>query len=187
MPIPFTLEQLQKFDEVSRRTITESIQPLDDEDFSSALIGVSASEVAKFLLFREVPADKAVPVQTTTSAPVGAVGASGGVGPDKAGPPSLTTGDIAFCFAGLRWKTEQEWKDVLGKNRGWLDDCLVRAGTRGRGGVAKLWNPVLIGAALVHQGYVEQHSVRAKFQTATLLKPWLDAWETHKADYIDTE
>ena len=84
-----------------------------------------------------------------TPAPVGAVGASGGVMPDKAGPLPLTTGDIAFCFAGLRCKTEEEWKDLIGKGRVWVERCLIQPGTRGRGGAPKLWNPVCIGAALV--------------------------------------
>jgi hypothetical protein len=32
---------------------------------------------------------------------------------NNAGPLPLTTGDIAFCFAGLRWKTEKAWKKPL--------------------------------------------------------------------------
>lgn len=80
MPMPFTLPQLDEFDKVSRGTITESIKPVDDEDFSAALIGVNANEIARFLLFREVPADKAVPIQTAAPMPMEAVGASGGTG-----------------------------------------------------------------------------------------------------------
>ena len=106
-------------------------------------------------------AETCPPSQATTSyEPVGAVGVSGGVEPDKAGPLPLTTGDIAFCFAGLRCKTEKEWKDLIGKGRNWVERCLIQPGTRGRGGAPKLWNPVCIGAALVRDGHAKPNSVR---------------------------
>lgn len=113
--------------------------------------------------------------------------ASGGAEHAKAGPSPLTTGDIAFCFAGLRDNTEKEWKDLIGKGRDWLERCLVQPGTRGRGGAPKLWNPVCIGAALVRDGHEKPNSVRAKFQTVHLLQPWLEAWKTYEADNFDTE
>ena len=47
MHMPFTLAQLDEFDKVSRGTITESIKPFNDEDFSATLIGVNASEVVR--------------------------------------------------------------------------------------------------------------------------------------------
>lgn len=130
----------------------------------------------------------AVPAQTAaTPAPVEAVSASDDVQPDKAGPLPLTTGDIAFCFAGLRCTTEEEWKTLIGKGRDWLERCLVQPGTRGRGGAPKLWNPVFIGAALVRDGHVKPNSVRAKFQTQPLLKPWLDEWKTYEADNLSAD
>lgn len=126
------------------------------------------------------------PAQTAaTPAPVVAVGASGGVETDKAGPVPLTTGDIAFCFAGLRWKTESEWKKPLGDKPKWLVACIAIPGAQGVS--ATRWNPVSIGAALVHNGHVQQHSVRAKFQTMDLLKPWLEEWKTYEADNLATE
>jgi len=99
-------------------------------------------------------------------------------------PTPLKTGDIAHCFDGLRWD-EQGWKDTLGSDRKWLIDCLVTAGQRGVN--ERRWNPVLIGAWLVHQGHVSTRKVRAKFQTVDLLKPWFDAWKTYEADNFDTQ
>ena len=102
-------------------------------------------------------------------------------------PPPLTTGDVAFCFAGLYWDTEVEWKDALGKQRKWLENCVVvHAQGRGQGMAPKLWNPVLIGAVLARYKHVKVNSVRAKFQTKDLLRPWLDAWKTYEADNFDT-
>ena len=124
---------------------------------------------------------------TATPAPVVVVGASDGPDTDKVGPLPLTTGHIAFCFAGLRCKTEKDWKDLIGKGRVWLERCLVQPGTRGRGGARKLWNPVFIGATLVRDGYAKPNSVRARFQTVQLLQPWLEAWKTYEADNFDTE
>ena len=124
---------------------------------------------------------------TATPAPVEAVGAFGGVEPNKSGPLPLTTGDIAFCFAGLRCKTEKEWKDLIGKGRNWVERCLIQPGTRGHGGAPKLWNPVCIGAALVRDGHAKPNSVRAKFQTVHLLQPWLETWKTYEADNFATQ
>jgi hypothetical protein len=101
-------------------------------------------------------------------------------------PPPLTTGDIAFCFAGLNWKTEESWKKMLGNQRKWTEACVAApAGGRGRGQASKLWNPVFLGAAMVTRGYVTQNRVRAKFQCSPQLMPWLDAWKTYEADYLD--
>ena len=106
---------------------------------------------------------------------------------DVAGPVPLTTADIAFCFAGLHGKTEEEWKILMGKGRGWIEKCLVQPGTRGRGGARKLWNPVFIGAALVRDGHAKPNNVRAKFQTVSLLEPWLESWKTYEADNFATQ
>jgi len=121
-----------------------------------------------------------------SAAPVVAESASG----ETAGPLPLTTGDIAFCFAGLRWNTEDEWKVVLGKGRSWIEACVaVPAGGRGRGVAPKLWNPVLLAAALVNNGDIKRNSARARFQNAQnqrLLGPWLETWKTYEADNFDT-
>lgn len=113
--------------------------------------------------------------------PVMPESASGGVEPGKAGPLPLTTGDIAFCFAGLRWN-EQEWKKPLGDKPDWLAACIAIPGVRG--GSARRWNPVLIGAALVHNGHAKQNSIRARFQIQPQLVPWFDAWKTYEADNL---
>lgn len=102
-----------------------------------------------------------------------------------AGPLPLPTGDIAYCFAGLRWKTEDEWKKPLGDKPKWLEACIAIPAVRG---VSEThWYPVLIGAALVRQGHVSARTVRAAFQTKPLLMPWLEAWKTYEADYFATD
>ena len=100
-------------------------------------------------------------------------------------PLPLSTGDIAHCFVGLRWTSEDAWKKPLGDKPKWLAACVVIPGSRGVRETR--WDPVLIGAALVHGGHVKQNSVRAKFQTMPLLQPWLEAWKTYEADYLETQ
>lgn len=99
-------------------------------------------------------------------------------------PLPLTTGDIAFCFVGLRWMTEKEWKKPLGDKPKWLRACVAIDGSRGVRETR--WDPVLIGAALVSTGHTTARSVRAKFQTKPLLLPWFESWKTYEADNIDT-
>jgi hypothetical protein len=71
MPIPFTLEQLRKFDKVSCDAITDSLSYDVDADFDVEKIGLNASEVGRFLLFREMPLDQAEPAKAVvTPAPV---------------------------------------------------------------------------------------------------------------------
>ena len=101
------------------------------------------------------------------------------------GPEPLTTGDIAFCFAGLRWKTEVAWKKPLGDKPKWLSACISIPGERGVREAR--WNPVCIAAALVRGAYVKPNTVRARFQTMKQLKPWLEEWKTYEADYFDTD
>lgn len=99
-------------------------------------------------------------------------------------PSPLPTGDVAHAFDGLRGWSEKAWKDTLGSPPKWLESCLV---LRGQRGVREHhWNPVLIGAALVHNGHTKPNSVRARFQTKPLLKDWLEAWKTYEADNFDT-
>jgi hypothetical protein len=131
----------------------------------------------------EAPA--VMPVPTAQAEPVAAVGAS--IEPvrkqEPPAPPPLTTGDIASAFDGLKW-TEDQWKKPLGDKPNWLVACVSIPGRRGS--IETRWNPVLIGGALVSQGHVQARNVRAKFQTSHLLQPWLDAWKTYEADFIDT-
>jgi hypothetical protein len=95
----------------------------------------------------------------------------------------LTTGDIAFSFDGIRW-SEQEWKKPLGDKPKWLAACVAIPGQRGVSETR--WNPVQIAAALVKDGHSKANSVRARFQTKPPLAPWLDAWKTYEAEYLDT-
>ena len=100
------------------------------------------------------------------------------------GPLPLTTGDIAFCFDGIRWN-EQQWRKPLGDKPKWLQSCVAIPGQRGVSETR--WNPVLIAAALVHDGHAQARSIRAKFQTKPLLKDWLEAWKTYEADNFGTQ
>lgn len=100
------------------------------------------------------------------------------------GPLPLTTGDIAFCFDGIHW-SEKKWRKPLGDQPKWLKSCVVIPGQRGVSETR--WNPVLIAAALVHNGHVQARSVRARFQSKPQLIPWLDAWKTYEADYLDND
>jgi hypothetical protein len=124
--------------------------------------------------------DKTVDAQ---AASVVTESASGGVKSDEAGPLPLTTGDMAFCFAGLRW-SEHQWKKPLGDKPKWLSACVAIPGRRGASETR--WNPVFIGAALVRAKHVKPNSVRAKFQSQSLLQPWLDEWKTYEADNFDS-
>lgn len=99
-------------------------------------------------------------------------------------PLPLTTGDIAFCFDGIRWN-EQAWKKPLGDKPKWLQGCVA---IPGRKGVSETrWNPVLIAAALVHNGHAQARSIRARFQSKPQLQPWREAWKTYEADNFDTQ
>ncbi len=115
--------------------------------------------------------------QAATPAPVVAESANNG-------PLPLTTGDIAFCFDGIRWN-EQQWRKPLGDKPKWLQSCVAIPGQRGVSETR--WNPVLIAAALVHDGHAQARSIRAKFQTKPLLKDWLEAWKTYEADNFGTQ
>jgi len=104
---------------------------------------------------------------------------------ENTGPLPLTTSEIALCFAGLKWKTEEEWKKPLGDKPLWLKHCVHTPGQQGKSQTR--WNPVDIGAALVRNGHAKANSVRAKFQTQPLLSPWGDAWKTYEAEYLSLE
>lgn len=115
--------------------------------------------------------------QTATPAPVVADSASNG-------PLPLTTGDIAFCFDGIRWN-EQQWRKPLGDKPKWLQSCVAIPGQRGVSETR--WNPVLMAAALVRDGHAQARSIRARFQTKPQLKDWLEAWKTYEADNFDAQ
>ena len=94
-------------------------------------------------------------------------------------PEPLTTGHIANCFAGLGWD-ERGWRKPLGDKPKWLQSCIK---VEGRQGVRETaWNPVCIGAALHHQKGVAIRTVRARFQSHHLLKPWLESWQDYEAE-----
>jgi hypothetical protein len=96
----------------------------------------------------------------------------------------LKTTQIAIVFDGLRY-TAQQWKKPLGDKPKWLEACIAVAGEQGVR--QTLWNPVLIGAALVRAGHVTARSVRARFQTQQMLKPWLEDWKTYEADNFEKD
>jgi len=137
--------------------------------------------------------DTATPAPAQTVAPVVAAtvelaaGAPESKPQETARPTPLTTGDIAHCFALLRWN-EQQWKDTLGevKSRKWLQECVVIPSS-GRGGNETRWNPVFIAGWLVQQGHVTCRSARAKFQVNSLLNHWLDEWKTYEADNLESD
>ena len=138
------------------------------------LVGADAHLQWRRLLERAVEAGELVllhfgsklPVQASTepqTAPVVAESANNG-------PLPLTTGDIAFCFDGIRWN-EQQWRKPLGDKPKWLQSCVAIPGQRGVSETR--WNPVLIAAALVRDGHAQARSIRARFQTKPQLKDWL--------------
>lgn len=102
--------------------------------------------------------------------------------PDE--PSPLKTRELAECFAGLDGKNAQQWMKPLGDVPKWLTEAVHTRGSQGKSETR--WHPVAFGAALVKRG-VKQNSVRARFQTMPPLKPWLDAWKTYEAEYLDTE
>lgn len=93
---------------------------------------------------------------------------------------SLTTSYIACAFAGLgRWN-EDAWKSNLGNHRKWMLCAVVNRGARGVRETT--WNPVLLASALIGlKKGVKAKSIRAKFQTHHLLKPFEGEWKDHEA------
>jgi hypothetical protein len=122
-------------------------------------------------------------VQSMPSAPASAEPAPPALSPGN-GPLPLSTGDVAHAFDGLRY-SEAQWKKPLGDKPKWLQACVAIPGRRGVSETR--WNPVRIGAALVQGGHVDARRVRAKFQTRPALIPWLDAWKTYEADYLESD
>lgn len=125
----------------------------------------------------------AAPAQPQAAAPAPVVAESASSAPLDA-PQPVTTGDVAHAFDGLRRWNEKAWKDTLGSPPKWLEACIALRGERGKRETR--WNPVLIGAALVHNGHAKANSIRARFQTKPQLQDWLEAWKTYEADNFDT-
>ena len=125
----------------------------------------------------------AAPAQPQAAAPAPVVAESASKAPLDA-PQPVTTGDVAHAFDGLRRWNEKAWKDTLGSPPKWLEACIALRGERGKRETR--WNPVLIGAALVHNGHAKANSIRARFQTKPQLQDWLEAWKTYEADNFDT-
>ena len=125
----------------------------------------------------------AAPAQPQAAAPAPVVAESASNAPLDA-PQPVTTGDVAHAFDGLRRWNEKAWKDTLGSPPKWLEACIALRGERGKRETR--WNPVLIGAALVHNGHAKANSIRARFQTKPQLQDWLEAWKTYEADNFDT-
>lgn len=118
-----------------------------------------------------LPAAPCAPPEAVVSAPAGAVE-----------PLPVTTGDVAFAFAGLKWEDEGKWKKPLGAPPKWLSACRVSPGRRGV--CEATWNPVSIGASLVHAGHAAPKSVRSRFQTKPQLMPWLEKWKDYEATHL---
>lgn len=117
--------------------------------------------------------------ETPSPAPVGDVGASDGVEPDKAGPLPLTTNEIANCFNGFRDWDVKRWKRELGSPDNWLRDCQHSKGTRGKGGYESTWWPVKIALALASQDQKSARHLPARFKRLEQLKPWLEELENN--------
>lgn len=124
--------------------------------------------------------NKAAQPQAATPAPVADSASNAPVT-----PPPVATGDVAHAFDGLRRWNEKAWKDTLGSPPKWLEACIALRGQRGIR--EHRWNPVLIGAALVHSGHAKANNIRARFQTKPQLSAWLEAWKTYEADNFDTQ
>ena len=97
-------------------------------------------------------------------------------------PGALMSTEIAAAFDGLNSMDETIWKKRLGDMPKWIAAALVQAG--GRGVAQRRWDPVQIGSALVSKFRVPAKLVRARFQREPCLKPWLEHWKTHEADYL---
>lgn len=182
-----TWESLVTADDIEKTIVESEATPASDwgqRERKEQLI--AALKAKRNALLASVVTGEALQQATEPhGAPVVATSASGDVEPAKGGPLPLTTSEIAFCFAGLRWKTEDAWKKPLGDKPKWLQACIAIPGVRGVSETR--WNPVYIGAALVRGGHANARSIRAKFQIQPLLKPWHEEWKTYEDNNISTE
>ena len=153
----------------------------DEPDFETVPADCRVVGYDVHALADEYTAPEAKQAEPQAAAPVVADSASNA--PLDA-PQPVTTGDVAHAFDGLRRWNEKAWKDTLGSPPKWLEACIALRGERGKRETR--WNPVLIGAALVHNGHAKANSIRARFQTKPQLQDWLEAWKTYEADNFDT-
>ena len=161
----------------------QGAKSLGDRELNLAPLSISDGVLEMIRQGFDPPAQQHADPEAKAASPM-AESESGGLQAAADGPPPLTTGEIAFSFAGLRWDQEH-WKKPLGDKPKWLAACIATPGQRGV--TETRWNPVLIGAALVRAGHAKPNSVRAKFQTQPLLIAWLDAWKTYEADHIESK
>jgi hypothetical protein len=183
-----TVQEANASEKVSEQSISG-----DERELRRARAEVIAEPAhAKFLAMR-VLADKSEKVWRKAMV-VQLLNTSGGLKPNYLGtesvsananatkqPKTLATTEIASAFHGIKWN-EKAWKKALGDKPKWLKECIATDGVQGK--AQTLWNPVLIGAALVAKFSVDTKRVRAKFQTAIHLTPWLDAWKTYESSNI---
>lgn len=97
----------------------------------------------------------------------------------------LSSPEVAQAFADLRGWKQDVWASKCGDPPDWLAAARVIPGQRGV--TAATWDPVQIANALVDRFSVPTRTVRARFQTDSLLKPWLAAWKEHEATYFADE
>lgn len=173
------LEFYKRLTMLNRETQERYLEPVNPAWFAAWCVRIELADLPPELVAMAL---QPAPVAPTAPATDAATPAPVAIVSD--GPTPLTTGDIAYCFAGLRWD-ESAWKKPLGDKPKWLLRCVAIPGQQGVSETR--WNPVLIGAELVQQGHVKARSVRAKFQTVDLLSPWLDDWKTYEADNLDNE
>lgn len=90
----------------------------------------------------------------------------------------IPTGHVAHAFARLNGWDEDKWKTHLGSPPKWLQSCIAIPAHKPS---PAHWDPVKIGLALVRKK-VPAKSVRARFQTVHMLKPWLERWDEAEDD-----
>lgn len=86
--------------------------------------------------------------------------------------------EVAAAFRGLHFGYDA-WKKALDGTRGWLANCRVTRGRRGK--ESALWNPVLIGKALMDKKGVPENDIDKAFRSH--LKTWHAEWR--EANYRD--
>ena len=131
------------------------------------------------------PKAKASPIP----APVVAVGAPGGVEPDKAGPlpveQGLSTKDIAQAFDGVNGWDFKRWRKNLSASK-WLHSARIAIG--GAGGASSVWNPLML-AQLMHddaKGKREKEKLMKVFNSRFTLNPALGPWRNDFNEYFAT-
>jgi hypothetical protein len=139
------------------------------------------------------PPPVAAPAQTpATPAPVETVGASDGVGPDKAGPveDGLLTKEIAVTFDGVNgWSADRWPKNLSGSH--WLHPARKARGTAG--GASAVWDPLVL-AQLIHgetNGDKAKEQVmkafHSRFNRNPVLIPWRDAFNEYFATHCTSD